>query len=155
MKKSSLTARDKYLRKNFEITEEEYKAQLVKQFSGCRICGKTHNKKGEPLVFSVDHDHAVEKSKILSTKLNTEKAWYAWSIICPSVNAKGRTKSEAMALVRKGLKRLSVRGILCWKCNTALKKFNDDAWLMNKSSEYIERYRELFLKNKNGFGREL
>lgn len=35
-------------------------------------------------------------------------------------------------------KRPRVRGLLCWHCNLALGKFNDDPYLMRRAADYIE-----------------
>ena len=148
--KNLLTARDKYLRKKFEITEAEYEAQLASQGGGCKICGKTHNKKGEPLIFHVDHDHRVEGQKIFSKRWADGKGWNAWTgdSLCIASN---RLKSAAIAAVRKMLRRKSCRGILCWMCNTSLKKFNDNPVLMQNSATYILSYLEKVKQGRNGF----
>lgn len=146
--KSLLTPRDKYLRAKFEITEAEYNAQLARQGGGCKICGKPPSGKA----LHVDHDHAVEKSKIIS-KRSLSGGWGAWPQLYPTavLFGTGALKSVAIARVRRQLKRLSVRGILCWKCNTALKKFNDNPLLMQNSAEYILQYKEKLGKGLSGF----
>ena len=142
---SSLSSRHKYLSKKFQITEEEYNKQLARQNGKCWICKKPPTAKS----LAVDHDHYVEKLKIISSR--TAKGWMAWVPGVVNV-AEDRLKSKALSIIRTKLKRLSVRGLLCWKCNTALKKFNDDAHLMKQSSFYIENYRSLLYKGLNGFG---
>lgn len=149
MKKNStmslLTPRDKYLRKKFFITEAEYEAQLKNQGGGCRICGKPPTGKA----LHVDHDHAIERKKILSRRVLGE-GWCAYTKD-PAIYQTGSLKSMAIGKVRRLLKRASVRGILCWKCNTSLKKFNDNPVLMRSSAEYIEDYNEKVTQGRNGF----
>lgn len=145
MKKSSLTARDKYLRKKFDLQEAEFNLAFEEQNRVCKICGKPPTTTN----LHVDHDHAVEKTKIYSIKLNG--FWEAFTKN-PYLYFQARTKSEALSKVRKSLKRLSIRGILCWKCNTALKKFNDNATLMENSAKYIRGYKKNLGEGLNGLG---
>jgi hypothetical protein len=141
-----ISARDKYLNKKFCVSEKEFNTALEKQNNGCKICGRPPATKA----LHVDHDHAVERWKILSKK--TSEGWCAWpksggaddggSERKISFVEEGRTKQEARAKVKAKLKRLSARGILCWKCNTALPSFSDDPILMRKAADYLENYYE-------------
>jgi len=144
--KSTLTQRDKYLQKKFEITEAEYDEQLKKQGGGCKICGKPPTGKA----LHVDHDHAVERQKVYSKK-SPVGGWSAWAGDGTQYFTTAALKSVAISRIRKCLKKLSVRGILCWKCNTSLKKFNDNPVLMQNSAVYILSYLQKMKNGRNGF----
>lgn len=138
------TPRDKYLQKKYGITEEEYDKQLERQGGGCLICGSTP--KARPL--HVDHDHKIEKWKIDSKKIS-KGLWRAWPRVVGIETTGSRmgfyeqaeTKPLALAKVRARLKRLSVRGLLCFPCNKGLQVFRDDSVKMVKSGGYILNYK--------------
>lgn len=48
-------SRDSYLRRQYGITEKQYKELLEQQGGGCAICGKTPEEEGRNL--AVDHNH--------------------------------------------------------------------------------------------------
>jgi hypothetical protein len=52
-----MTARDKYLKKKYGITEKDYNSMLKAQKGVCAIC-KREPKEGKN--FSVDHDHKTK-----------------------------------------------------------------------------------------------
>lgn len=52
-------AKDLRLRREYNITLEEYNKVLAYQNGCCYICRKTHGKKGQLLVLSVDHNHTT------------------------------------------------------------------------------------------------
>lgn len=147
-----LTARDKYLRTKFEITEEEFDEAFVGQGSVCKACLRPPVSRN----LHVDHDHEVENWKI-ETKKFTKGRWKAWPKDGTGrleFSREGRTKPQAMAAVRKVLRRLSVRGILCWRCNSGLKKYNDNAESMYRASKYLYDYINFMTKltdERNGF----
>lgn len=134
------------------ISEAEYNQALAEQGGGCKICG---NPPGS-VSLHVDHDHAIEKWKIESERVSG--GWKAY----PKGRAGrldfeeiSRLKTDALRKVRARLKRLSVRGILCWHDNAGLKKFSDDAYRLQNAAEYLNEYYS-FLNNeradRNGFG---
>jgi hypothetical protein len=61
----------------------------------------------------------------------------------PAVTATGLTKSEAVQKVRQRLKRLSVRGVLCMKCNRGLELYRDDPALLLNAAEYLKQFHTL------------
>lgn len=144
--------RDKYLRKKFNRTEEEYNKAFQEQGGVCYICHEPPVSRSH----HVDHDHKVEKTKIITTKLGPG----AWGAV-PQVSGldietrllfreEGKTKPEAMAKVRRKLLRLSCRGILCWQCNRAIAKFKDDPARLRRAYVYLKHYAEFMagLKDK-------
>lgn len=155
MRNIKLTPRDKYLRKKFEITEAEFDEAFVGQGSVCRCCSRPPTTKA----LHVDHDHVIEKWKITSKRFAMGR-WKAWPTIGSleegrlKFSREGRTKSQAIAAVRKVLKRLSIRGILCWRCNTGLKKFNDNPTSLRNASIYLYQYKDYMngdREDRNGF----
>lgn len=50
-----MTPRDRYLRKTYGITEDQYYDIISFQGGGCFICGKTEEQEGRKLC--VDHNH--------------------------------------------------------------------------------------------------
>lgn len=144
--------RDKYLRQKFNRTEEEYNKAFEEQGAVCFICQEPPVSRSH----HVDHDHEVEKRKIVATK-QQKGVWCA----CPQTfsldtdnrlhfTETGKTKPEAMAKVRRKLLRLSTRGILCWQCNRALQKFRDSEHRLLRAYIYIKHYKEFMagLKEK-------
>ena len=152
--KSNLSQRDKYLRSKFERTEEEYNTVLASQGGVCRICRTPPGSRS----LHLDHDHTIASRKINSEKINGQwSAWPSGEMMSDSpLNfiEKAKTKPAALAKVRKRLKRLSSRGILCWKCNTGLKKWQDNAMWLLEASKYITRYGSFIVgsdRKGNGF----
>jgi hypothetical protein len=146
-KTPTLSSRDKYLQKRFLVTEEEYKKQFVKQNGAC-ICGSTPKTRA----LHVDHDHAIEAWKVVSQKF--PDGWWAWPKGGASgsrldFERKGRTKSEAIRAVKKVLKRISVRGLLCFPCNGGLGKFQDKPEKLTKAAKYLERYNDYISGTNN------
>lgn len=136
-------SRDGYLLKKYAISELEFLAQLRSQGNVCKICGCPPPQGRN---FHVDHDHSVERTKIICTKQNG--LWVAGPAKSGGIfdfTFTERTKQEARAKVKRRLLRLSIRGIICYRDNVALQKFSDDALRMQAAAEYIqayERYRD-------------
>lgn len=127
---------DKRLIKTYGITLIEYESMLRDQGGGCAICGREPTTKR----LHVDHDHAFDRVKLISTK--TEVGWKSSTPegFVPWVSAFAKTKSLAIKAVKHQLKRLSVRGLLDWKCNTSLQKFADNPLLMESAARYIRNF---------------
>lgn len=156
----NLSTRDGYLKRKFGRTEAEYNQALAEQNGVCKCCGRPPGAKA----LHVDHDHKIEKWKIVSQKISG--TWYAWPdgfylTALGSFSSRlhfgesGRTKSLAISAVKAKLKRLSVRGLLCWQCNTGLKKYQDDHERLTKAGAYLLEYNRFidgFLNKTNGFG---
>ena len=53
-------SRDTYLRKHYDISEEEYNHLLLLGNGGCWICGKKPKTGGS---LNVDHDHYIQKNE--------------------------------------------------------------------------------------------
>lgn len=147
-----LTARDKYLRKNFEITQAEFNRAFTKQGSVCKACGRPPKDRS----LHTDHDHEVEDWAVEAKKIGDHK-WLAWPKFGMGrleFSSEGRTKPLARAAVKKVLKRLSVRGILCYPCNKGMKWYSDDPVRLHRLAEYLEEYDNFLIKltdERNGF----
>lgn len=135
--------RDKYLRKKYNITLAEYEKMLERSGGTCWICGRPP--KNLPL--AVDHDHSVSNQKVTSLKLGKE-----WVAVISGVisHIRGTPRSTVISSAKRYLLRKSCRGVLCWKCNTGLKKYSDDPVLLHKASLYLERS-----KHTNGLNQSL
>lgn len=124
--------RDKYLRRKYNISLPEFN-ELAK--NGCVVCGappKTRN-------LHTDHDHRVEKSKI--TVARADGGWLATSEEFPWLGSSwNRLKSKAAREIRRQLLRLSVRGVLDWQCNSALRKLRDNPVIAEGLAKYLRQY---------------
>ena len=130
--------RDLYLRRKYNKSLVWYNHQLHKQHGKCAICRKKYNKKGELLVLAVDHDHKLAKLKVLSFKVGA--LWHARVKAIGWIVTRHKKRGKAIKEAKRILLRLSVRGLLCWPCNTALQKFRDNPTLMIASAKYIKEY---------------
>ena|SRR2546422_482056 len=134
-------AESKRQQRLYGITLEEKEAQIAEQGGVCAICGLPPLTKN----LSTDHDHSYKRIKlVLDQKTGFEHTpWRARFVIrgqCASVF--GISYRDAIHRARSFIKRESVRGQICWRCNTALQKFRDNPDLMEKSAAYIRRFLE-------------
>ena len=146
--------RDGYLQRKFGITEEEVDAALAQQGGVCKACSQPPGARS----LHIDHYHEIANWKITSQKLGV-KRWEARpeTLIGSRLDFRcyATTKPEARKLAKAKLKRLSVRGILCWHCNAGLKKYQDDPVRIHKIAEYLDEYYEFVNgegATRNGFG---
>lgn len=94
---------------------------LRKQKGGCAICGRPPKK----LRLAVDHNHAIEKTKVTVEKYGD--LWHAWAKFDPTLHRTygkvgaiskiGPNRTEIVATVKLAIKRESVRALLCMICN--------------------------------------
>ena len=152
------TPRDKYLRKNFLITEKEYRDALSKNGGVCQVTG---NPPGPSVSLAVDHDHKIERWKIVSEKISG--LWYSWPkgfrpetppVYNQSSNRlifieHDRLKAISRAKVKARLKRLSVRGILSWLANSGLRKWQDNPEYLENAAKYIRNYQKFLAGESN------
>jgi hypothetical protein len=126
--------RDKYLSKKYAISLSWYNIKLVEQNGGCAICHKPP-KEGKSL--HIDHDHKIAK---LELKIVKQKG--AWVVMSPDFCSiiRGVPRKAVVDSARRVILRRSIRGLLCWSCNTALQKFRDDPDKMESSAKYIRDY---------------
>lgn len=148
---SGKTKRDAYLRRKFSITEEEYNKALKKNGGVCAISGKPPTNRS----LAVDHDHKIERWKIVSVKegdnwvsspQNTEDQKAPMRL---RFTESDRLKQISRAKVKARLKRLSIRGVLDWQPNTGLRKWNDDPVLLRNAAQYLENYQRFLAEESN------
>ena len=140
-KRKHANARDGRLFRTYGIREVEENRELRRQQGKCRICGKSHNVKGEKLTLCVDHDHKARWLKCESMKVRDRWEACTW-YMDETFRGSGRTKSAALRDVRQQLKRRSVRGLICWPCNRAIRAFSDDPVKLRAAAEYLEQHQE-------------
>lgn len=126
--------KDRYYHNRYGITLAEFQ-EMSKD--GCWACGAF----GKTKALHVDHDHKLSHLKIKSLKLMDGLTWWACvNVRGISIEFFGKSKSEAIQGIRQKLKRLSVRGVLCWADNAALRKLRDRADVAEKLAAYLRRY---------------
>ena len=143
MKKSKTQAQldqaaDRLLRQKYGVGLDWYNAKFKEQ-DGCAICGDH----GKTRRLNVDHDHHWVDVKIVSTK-NDFQGWdseatYRGVLHC----AHGASKSEAIREMKAILKRESVRGLLCHRCNRGLIMLRDRQDLLEKSIHYLDKFQNV------------
>jgi hypothetical protein len=144
MKKLEKQRRDRYLKNKYGRSLNWYNRQLKKNKGGCHICGRLPVK----LPLAVDHWHKLEKLKVKIRKLDTG-LWQAYNIAFSEKGYvlkegkccfKSHNKKKAKKQVKLMLKRKANRGLLCWACNSGLRKWLDNAVNLRNAADYLERH---------------
>jgi hypothetical protein len=130
--------RDKYLRRKYGISLEDYQRMLEEQDGKCWICRRPPGTRS----LAVDHDHKAKRIKVDVLRLAggvlwRAKAWYRgqfwYSYELPQ-------KRKTIQHVREQLKKASVRGLLCPHCNSGLRKYSDLAERFERAALYLRRF---------------
>lgn len=139
--KSNL-AKDKRLRKLYGISLETYSYMLLMQDGVCAICKHPPSTKS----LAVDHDHKWKYLKIHVDEIYlgrfTAKVTDPERGLYSALNGHGYSKKEARARLKGLLKRASVRGLLCFGCNSGLRKYRDKPDYLASAAEYLRRHQQ-------------
>lgn len=128
---------DKRLQKTYGITLAEYDAMLAEQGGVCKICQKPPGK----FRLSVDHDHRFDRVKIKIYKMMRRFQASATNVVL-NVNLLEVFSSRKIARIqmKQILRRLSIRGILCWRCNSGLRKYADRPERFEAAAKYLRDF---------------
>jgi Recombination endonuclease VII len=122
-------------RNQYGQTSEEYHAQLEKQHNRCAACPRKATNVG----LHQDHKHKIAKLKIINEKVGE---WWVARNEEYGYTYRSHTRKKAKRMVLLKLKRRSRRGILCWQCNAALKKLQDNWKIARAISKYLKYWDE-------------
>ncbi len=129
--------RAEYLEKKYGITAVEYAQMAIVQGGACKCCGNIP--KGDyPL--HVDHSH-----RVAATKIRVERAGNSFVAIAVTDKFLSPTfvyvfREAAIKAAKRWLLRKSVRGLVCWKCNTVLRWARDSAEILRAAAKYLDEY---------------
>lgn len=138
---------DRRLRRTYGISLGEYNQMLAEQGGCCAICKKPPT--GRRL--HVDHDHRVQRGKVYPPVKRPDKTW---SVVFQTPRADFfvtglKTRSEAKRIAKDALTRMSVRGALCWQCNTGLQKWRDNPDHLEAAAKYLRKFQTAGSPAKN------
>ena len=129
--------RSKYLLKKYGITAVEYAQMAIQQGGACKCCGRVPT--GDyPL--HVDHSHKVAASKILMSKDAVTGKWIAQVMLADSPVLTSPVKADLIVAMKKWLLLKSVRGLVCWHCNTVLRWARDKADVLRSAAKYLDDF---------------
>lgn len=129
-------AADLRLQRIYGITLPDYDIMFKRQGGVCFIC---HKPPKPDKRLHVDHDHSVNKLKVVVQKA-TDGGWYA-SVIGHNIIVHDVDRKEARLKAKRLAKRKSVRGLLCWQDNAGLQKFRDDPDRLAAAAQYLNEYK--------------
>lgn len=134
---------DQRYRRVFNWTLAEVDAMFALQNNRCACCGRLPGVRR----LNVDHDHAFDKTKPTYSKpVLKDQQWEAYGADPrngrdPKKNlylwiGYGSTKSIALKNLRKIMRRASVRGGLCLRCNKGFAMFEDSKVPMSPAERF-------------------
>jgi len=127
-------SRAKNLMEKYALTPEGYAAMALEQGGVCKCCGKAPTGKD----LHVDHDHKVARTKF-EVRQDVGGVWFA---ACHRFNhvVEGKSREEVEQGMRRWLLRKSIRGLLCWACNSGIRKFLDKPGLLRSAADYLDEF---------------
>lgn len=128
-------ARDRYYQKKYGVGLDWYNKTLAEQGGGCAGCGHP----AKTILLSIDHCHKWKEVRITYVKNLgqwTGQAEY-WGKIYYATAVR---KHEVSKKIRAQLKTASVRGILCYPCNGALRKLRDNPQIAENLARYLRKH---------------
>lgn len=144
-----------YIKRNFNLSYRKYKKWKRFNDGGCWVCGwkpsfnkKTGKKHNE---LAIDHFHKLSNLKIRSVKVKGK--WEAYNVEFSLLGYflpeaifwfRSGNRRKAVKSVKMRLKKIANRGLLCWACNSGLRKWLDDPAKLRNASIYLENHRDLF-----------
>lgn len=131
--------RDKRLRRTYGRSLKWYNKQFKKQGGHCLCCPFVPKTDEGGLPLHVEHDHKLAKLKIYVVQIG--EWWIAWTAEFTKVK-KSRKKKKAIKLLRQWLRRKSVRGLVCWPCNSLIRKSYDNPDRMYKAAKMLDRHQK-------------
>lgn len=126
--------RDVYLKWKYGRGLKWYRRVDKEQHHKCAICRRPP--KNLPL--AVDHAHWVEKLKVVSFKRGGY--WQARVEEFLDIRKKNKVRKKAIKSVKRELLKRSTRGLLCWACNTGLRKWHDKPINLLRAAKYLRSY---------------
>jgi hypothetical protein len=103
----------------------------------CAVCGSTPKKRS----LHRDHDHAWKKTKITIRKSAFADRYVASGVYNGEmIVALGIDRKNARIGINKLLLEASQRGVLCFNCNTGIRKFFDKPERLRAAADYLERF---------------
>lgn len=147
---------DRYYHKKFGWALAEVDALFESQGNVCKICGRPPGK----YRLRLDHDHAYDRVKIRVLKdCDNKNQWVGWvasdefigtTLLLPGGNWYGKTREIVKSLVTTALRRRSVRGGLCLRCNKGIQMFEDSKAPLSPEERFdnaAKYFREFKFKN--------
>lgn len=132
---------------NYGQSAQEFEATLKSQGNCCAVCLKP----AKNVSLSQDHTHFIAKLKVSVTKQGDR--WFAYNEDY-DFSYRSRSRKKAKRMIVQKLKRESRRGILCWHCNSALRKFLDNYKLLIAAGKYLKEWSRKqswdYVRDKNG-----
>lgn len=134
------TAASQRLYMKYGISLEEFNEMLAAQGNVCAICKRPPAGKRQ----HTDHDHKFDRVKVKRVRVGD--MWVASATLPNGIEVASavRNKAEAVAEVKSAIKRHSIRGIVCYQCNTGLRWFRDTPELLDAAAQYLRRFCEQF-----------
>ena len=126
--------RDRYYRRNYNITLEEYNKMLRVNDGRCWVCNKYP--KSKPL--NVDHWHGFVHIFIIVRRIQPG-VWRAWTELF-NESYIGRTKSQAKYQMFMALKRRSCRGLACYTCNRYILGKVNEPEVFDNAAKYLRNF---------------
>jgi hypothetical protein len=140
-------SRDKRLQKTYGWTLEMVNALSEAQGHRCAACGRF----AKDMPLNVDHKHfkvtarrLTDEGYALPSQSKPVKYWLAQTTINgQTFGGTAKTKTEAIAIVKKAAMPYSVRGLLCAGryagCNRKLGRIDDSQWL-RRCADYVDNW---------------
>lgn len=132
--------------KKYGVTPEWYDEHSK---TGCEICGAPPVSKS----LAVDHCHKWKYEKIVIKKLpeglllklndvwkDPKPVFTANTNYLGGMSCSANSPKEARQFLRREMKKRSARGVLCFPCNSGLRKFRDNPKFLAAASRYIQRH---------------